>query len=658
MNTKHKSTLFLLFICVFIYISEPINAQNNAIDSLKQLVQKASKDTAMVSTLNELSNKSLNEGNLQESIEYGEKALELANELDFKKGRAYALKWIGLTRFNQGNYILALDLWKESLESFEVIQDTIGMANMIGNIGAVYQNGGSLDKALENYLISLNLAEKINDYKRIATNLLNIGGIYGELKEFDKALEYFSKLESYLPSLNNSQMTSYYLTSIGETYRLNKNYDIALDYFKEALQITEIQTDMSYILKMIGTIEFEKGNTENAISYLNRAYAIAKENNQKQDILASLLELGNVYQKSDSNKALKFYKQAEVLAKELEVNSDLRDIYEGMFQTYAFEDNFSKAFQYQSQYLSIKDSLYSIEIENKIRDSVNNLQFDFDLDKKQDEIEVLQKEMEISDLRDKRRKIMNYASASATVLILLLAFSYYKRYRFSKKTNLVIEEEKNRSQKLLLNILPKKTAIELIHKGKVEAKKFSSVTVMFTDFKDFTRYSHNLSPTDLVKSVDFYFSKFDAIIEKYGLEKIKTIGDSYMCAGGLPFPTIDHADKIILAAFEIVEFMEKSKRSKDKHISHFDIRIGINSGPVVAGVVGTTKFAYDIWGDTVNVASRMESMSIPGKINISENTCKLVKFKYDCEYRGEFEVKNKGLMKMYFVNSVKDKALK
>ena len=101
--------------------------------------------------------------------------------------------------------------------------------------------------------------------------------------------------------------------------------------------------------------------------------------------------------------------------------------------------------------------------------------------------------------------------------------------------------------------------------------------------------------------------------------------------------------------------MEKSKRSTDKHISHFDIRIGINTGPVVAGVVGTIKFAYDIWGDTVNVASRMESMSVPGKINISENTYKLVKHKYDCEYRGEFEVKNKGLMKMYFVSAVKNK---
>ena len=179
---------------------------------------------------------------------------------------------------------------------------------------------------------------------------------------------------------------------------------------------------------------------------------------------------------------------------------------------------------------------------------------------------------------------------------------------------------------------------------------------MFTDFKSFTKYSENLSPETLVETVDFYFSKFDEIIKKYGLEKIKTIGDAYMCAGGLPFPIEDHAQNMIRAAFEIVEFVDTTKKNKEVE-KIFDIRIGINTGPVVAGVVGSTKFAYDIWGDTVNVASRMETNSLAGKINVSENTYQLIKDVFQCEYRGEIDVKNKGMMKMYFVNGLKDKEL-
>ncbi|MBT8315309.1 MAG: adenylate/guanylate cyclase domain-containing protein, partial [Maribacter sp.] len=148
---------------------------------------------------------------------------------------------------------------------------------------------------------------------------------------------------------------------------------------------------------------------------------------------------------------------------------------------------------------------------------------------------------------------------------------------------------------------------------------------------------------------------FDAIIEKHGLEKIKTIGDAYMCAGGLHFRKRDHAHKMLLAAFEISDFVSDCKKPGSKNEICYDMRIGINTGPVVAGVVGSKKFAYDIWGDTVNIASRLQANSEPGKINVSDSTYNLIKDSFDCEYRGEFEVKNKGMMKMYYVNNPKIK---
>jgi len=161
-----------------------------------------------------------------------------------------------------------------------------------------------------------------------------------------------------------------------------------------------------------------------------------------------------------------------------------------------------------------------------------------------------------------------------------------------------------------------------------------------------------LSPEDLVKTVDFYYSKFDTIIKSYGLEKIKTIGDAYMAAGGLPYPSDDHASKLVLAAIEIAEFVQNARDENPKDEQRFEMRIGINTGPVVAGVVGTNKFAYDIWGDTVNIASRMESNSKAGKVNISENTFELIKHEFNCTYRGEIDTKNRGKMKMYFVDGL------
>ena len=235
----------------------------------------------------------------------------------------------------------------------------------------------------------------------------------------------------------------------------------------------------------------------------------------------------------------------------------------------------------------------------------------------------------------------------------MLLFFLYRRYSFVKETNTIIEEEKNRSDTLLLNILPKETAQELKETGQVEAKKFESVTVLFTDFKDFTRSSENLTPESLVRSVDYYFSKFDEVMEKHGLEKIKTMGDAYMCTGGIHLNKEDHAIRMVHAAFEIVQITEEVKIKNQDNIMPYEIRVGINTGPVVAGVVGTQKFAYDIWGDTVNVAARMETNSETGRINISENTYELIKDEFECEYRGKMKVKNKGMMKMYYVNKPK-----
>ena len=220
-----------------------------------------------------------------------------------------------------------------------------------------------------------------------------------------------------------------------------------------------------------------------------------------------------------------------------------------------------------------------------------------------------------------------------------------------KERTLELSMEKERSENLLLNILPEETAHELKEKGTAEPKHYDSVTVLFTDFKDFTKISEKLSPSELVYEIDSCFRVFDELIGKYDVEKIKTIGDSYMAAGGLPVENNTHPEDVIRVAIDMLNFITQHNTERKNHGKHpLEIRIGIHTGSVIAGIVGTKKFAYDIWGDTVNTASRMESSGKPGKINISETTYELVKDKFKFSHRGKIEAKNKGMIDMYFLD--------
>ena len=246
---------------------------------------------------------------------------------------------------------------------------------------------------------------------------------------------------------------------------------------------------------------------------------------------------------------------------------------------------------------------------------------------------------------------------AAIGLVVLMAGGLYSRFHSVRKynrelevKNQVIREEKQRSEELLLNILPAVVADELKKQGFANARLHETVSVLFTDFVNFTKISEHLTPQQLVAELDECFRAFDGIIARHGLEKIKVIGDSYMCVGGLTTQNTDHADRVVGAAIDIQAYLdERNVQHRERGLPVFEARLGIHTGPVVAGVVGLRKFAYDIWGDTVNVASRLESTSLPGRINISEDTYQLVREKYTCTYRGKIPTKNKGDVDMYFV---------
>lgn len=255
-----------------------------------------------------------------------------------------------------------------------------------------------------------------------------------------------------------------------------------------------------------------------------------------------------------------------------------------------------------------------------------------------------------------RNRFFWIITLGGVAVLLILALLLFSRFKANQKAKVVLEEKnklidsaRQRSDELLLNILPAPIADELKKDGRAKARRFETATVLFADFKGFTRLAEVLSPENLVNELDHCFKAFDFIISQYEIEKIKTVGDAYVCASGLTEHRVMPND-MIKAALEMQEFLRDYRRHRESRgLPYFEARIGIHTGPVVAGVVGVKKFAYDIWGETVNVAARMEAACEPGRVNISESTYNLVRYQYPCDHRGKLEAKNMGYIDMYYV---------
>jgi len=583
------------------------------------------------------------------AIEYSEAAKNLSEKISFRKGQALALKYIGIGNYYQGNNVAALDFYQKSLAIFWELKDDVGVANILSNIGAIYKNQGDDAKALDYFLQSLELAEKTGDKLRILTATTNIGAVYGLKKAtHEKALKYLYKalpLEEELGDKNAIGTTS---VSIGAIYADRKNYDSALHYFNRSLKAFDNSENSPGSYNAIGDLYNDQGKYELGIRYHTEAYNIAKKLNGKLDMVQSLRGLAQSYALSnDYASALKYFKEAESIAAETNATLELQKIYTGLANSYSKLKDYGSAFMYQQKVTDIKDTIYNTETDRKLA----NLQFDFDLQKKEGEITILKKDNSLRELEIKRQRFARNAFGVGLILAFVLAFFIYRNYRIKAKTNKILDKKNMQINSLLLNILPEEIADELEKNGKAAPRHYDDVSVLFTDFKGFTSIADKLTPEEVVAELNTCFEAFDDIVEKNNLEKIKTIGDSYMCAGNIPTPDADHVCKMIKASLEMLSFIDdynKKKLELGKPV--WDIRIGVHVGPVVAGVVGKKKYAYDIWGSTVNIASRMESSGMPGMVNISATTYDQVKNKYACDYRGKLYAKNVGDVDMYFIS--------
>ncbi len=643
-----KILLCLSFVlCLGVQALAQDQGQAREIDSLKTAMRTMAPDSGRVNILLTIARNYLG-SNPSEAIGFAKEARSLARRIGFTRGAGFAGKVVGQGYVMQSNFAEAITQFEEVRLTFDSIQYKSGVANMLSNIGGCYFNMSDDTKAIEYYLKALRVSEEINDRLRTGTILNNIGGVYqNKTATYNKALEYFSSAIKICAEIGYDEGIAMASMNIGEIYKNRKQYDSAIAYYDASLEVYHSSVDATFPLNHIGEIYAEQGNFDQALEYQSRALEIATKLDAKYEMTQSLLGLAETQRRKGSQRlSIAYYLKAVRLAKEVNARGELKQAYEGLANAYSAMGSFKEAYTYEALFSGIKDTLYNTANDKKVQ----QLQFNFDIEKKQSQIDLLTKDQALRELAIQRQKAISYAAGITGFLLLIMAVGALNRYRYVNKTNKIISNEKERSEALLLNILPAETARELQADGQAKPRYYESASVLFTDFKGFSSIAGKLSPQELVSELNDYFMAFDEIITSYHLEKIKTIGDAYMCAGGIPTVNETHALDTVHAALAMQDFMKKrGEELQAKGLPAWELRIGIHTGPVVSGVVGKKKYAYDIWGDTVNIASRMESNGEPGKVNISASTYERVRHVFECEYRGKISAKNIGEIDMYFI---------
>ncbi len=596
-------------------------------------------DTTEANILNKLA-QSYSSNNPDKAMEYANQCLSLSEQIGYKKGISNAYNSMGNINIYKGDNLLALEFFKKSLTIREEIADKKGIVDSYIGIGTVNYNQGNYLEALKNYFVSLKEVEENGDKAGMAMCYNNMALVYQHQGNYPEALKNYSASLKICEERGNKNGLANSYNNIGIVYENQGNYPEALKSYFASLKISKeigFKRTIGACYTNLGSIYYKQGNYPEAMKYNLAGLKTFEEIGQKDGITICYTNIGEVYLKEKKFKeASEYLNKGLLLSKEMGGLDNIVEIYNNLTKLDSAQGNFNKALEHYKLFIAMRDSLNNNENTKK----TVALQMNYEFNKKQaaDSIKSTE-EKKVIKAELKQEQTKSYALYGGLALMVLVAFVFFKQRN-------KIGIEKKRSDDLLLNILPAEVAEELKATGAAEAKQFDNVSVLFTDFVGFTSISERLSPKELVKEIHQCFTAFDEIIERNGLEKIKTIGDAYLAVCGMPMEDKDHAKKAVKAAIEIMDFINKRMVEGGK----FNIRIGINSGPLVAGIVGVKKFAYDIWGDTVNTAARMEQHSQNGKINISGSTYELVKNDFKCEQRGKIEAKNKGEVDMYFVS--------
>jgi len=592
---------------------------------------------------------------------YYERGLKAARAAGDRAGEANLINGMGVVFYMKGDIPGALERMNEALAIRTAIGDTLQLGSSCMNIASMYHMQGNIPQALAMYDRARRLSEK-NDPKVLAAVLVNLGALHETQGELDSALACYHRAIGPLHVQMNTEGEAIAYNNMATVQLARKNYTAALEAVSTGIPIARGGRHYNVLCDLYfkrSRIHEEQGELDAALADCERSIQVADSGSIARGIAYGYVQLAKIHEKrGDLDAALRSARLATERGGGYDELNLRKDLAQTLARVYEARKDYRNALEQFHLYRQLADSITN---EKNRKELIRN-GFKYEYDRKE---ALLQAEQEKQDAvareEIEKQKIMRNAYAASGTLVLLLLAGLYRRYTFKQRTNrqlaeknAVITREKQRSDDLLHNILPEEVAEELKATGAAQARHFDQATILFTDFKGFTTLSERLTPAALVAEIDGCFKAFDAIVEKYRIEKIKTIGDAYMAAGGLPDPRHGSPLDVVKASLEMQAFMARhaAERAAAGQPT-FEMRVGIHTGPVVAGIVGVKKFAYDIWGDTVNIASRMESSGEAGRVNISESTHALVKGASDLRFvpRGKVSAKGKGELEMYFVTT-------
>ncbi len=525
-----------------------------------------------------------------------------------RKGLGYSMFIAGFVDSFYSKHGTSLDLCSEASKIFAEINYLDGVAMCSVVTGTNYRGLGNIELAIQYMTEAYHQLHKTDSilHFTIASGH-QLADLYTEAGNYTEALTMCQEVLplTELPANKKKMFDARLLNTMGNVYAKLGNKELALEYLRKALKQSEElgQSPVTArVLTDIGGYYLLTRDFPQAIEHNERALAIRETLKLRNAAITNIINIANIHAlQNNTDEAIRALLPGYSIAEDLKAKAKMLQIMKRLSGLYEQKGDLVTSLAYYKQYNALLEEQNNELHEQKIK----NIKLFVDAEQAMKENEIIKAQKE------------------------------------------EIEREKKRSDALLLNILPHEVAEELKNNDSAEARYFSNVTVLFTDFIDFTTTADRLTPKELVSELHACFKAFDDIMGKYDIEKIKTVGDAYLAVCGLPLEDPIHAEKVVNAAIDIREFIKDRKA----HLGDttFDVRIGINSGSVVAGIVGVKKFAYDIWGDTVNTAARMEQNSDAGRINISETTHELVKDKFEFEFRGEIFAKGKGMLKMYYV---------